>query len=138
MRNILAYRLGSKYLSKTGVVILSCGEREFVKHKHELSKKEKGEGEYTVDESSRKYWPSTQIVSSEISYLGFIIGDRNYLPLNSHSVIALSQEISDSDPNIVSDCYLRWMSQSRLPAAGSFALFRNRALNSRSIYLEYL
>lgn len=33
MRNVLAYRLAHKYLYKTGVVILPCSQKEFLKYK---------------------------------------------------------------------------------------------------------
>lgn len=38
MKNILGYRLASKYLTKLGVIVLSCNEEEIIKNKN-LNKK---------------------------------------------------------------------------------------------------
>jgi hypothetical protein len=35
MNNVLAYRLAHRYLAKTGVVVLSCGQKEFLEYKKE-------------------------------------------------------------------------------------------------------
>lgn len=83
MRNVFAYRLANKYLTSSGVVIYSVSERDFVKDTTPL----KTAG-----------WDSAELIDAQTSYLGVIIGDRDYTDLNSWSVVALSKEMAGKDP----------------------------------------
>lgn len=76
MSNLLAYRLAHKYLTTSGIIILSNSESDFA----EVENKAK------VQQAHMK-----NILDTQIGYLGVTVGDRDYTDLNSWSVIALSQ-----------------------------------------------
>lgn len=82
---MFAYRLASKCLTSSGVIILSISERDFVK-------------EYQTDNqlgSDKKYYFSNELIDAQINYLGVAIGDRDHTDLNSWSIVALSKEIAE-------------------------------------------
>jgi hypothetical protein len=58
--------------------------------------------------------------------LGVVIGDRDYTDLNSWSIVALSKELSEEDPDFVAKYYKLWADSQKLPMPGSFALFKRK------------
>lgn len=132
LRNVFAYRIASKYLSVMGVLIFSGSEKEFIKQKKDMPAEEL---ELMKDVS---HWTSTEIVNLQTSYLGLVVGDRDYTHLRSFSLVALSQELMASDPSRVAHSYAQWASHRCLPAPGSFALYRRQTSNNRCGYIEYL
>jgi hypothetical protein len=67
------------------------------------------------------------LVSSQITHLGVVIGDRDYTNYHSFSVIAGSQEFSQTNIDLTVDYYKKWINNKNLPAAGSFAIFREKS-----------
>lgn len=78
IHNILAYRLAHKYLTVSGVIILSACQNDFLKTE-------------TPNVQIPRLTGMKGILETQISYLGVTIGDRDYTDLNSWSVIGLSQ-----------------------------------------------
>lgn len=78
MKNLLAYRLAHKYLTTSGVVILSNSESDF-------GRVENKDGKLRVTQPALK-----NIQDAQLSYLTVIVGDRDYTDLNSWSVMGLS------------------------------------------------
>lgn len=77
-KNLLAYRLAHKYLATSGIVIFSNSESDF-------AKVENKNGIPLVKQPASK-----NILDAQVSYLGVLVGDRDYTDLNSWSVIGLS------------------------------------------------
>lgn len=65
------------------------------------------------------------MLDAQISYLGVLVGDRDYTDLNSWSVIGLSEEfIKTENEDFVVKMYGDWIDGRNLPMPGSFALFK--------------
>ena len=65
------------------------------------------------------------ILDAQVSYLGVIIGDRDYTDLNSWSVVGLSEEFLNSEhEDFVVKIYSDWADGRNLPMPGSFAFFK--------------
>lgn len=67
---------------------------------------------------------SNELIDAQVSYLGVVIGDRDYTDLNSWSIIALSKEISQEESDNVAKYYKIWADSQQLPMPGTFALFK--------------
>lgn len=80
LHNMLAYRLAHKYLTVSGVIILSACQNDFLKTE-------------TPNAEIPRLAGMKNILETQVSYLGVTIGDRDYTDLNSWSVIGLSEEV---------------------------------------------
>lgn len=91
LRNLFAYRLASKYLTSSGVIILSISQHDFTK-------------EYANDHEEVKRTLhrvscfSNELIDGQVSYLGVVVGDRDHTDLNSWSIVALSKEVGEEEP----------------------------------------
>lgn len=88
MHQAFSYRLASKYLTTSGVVILSMSEQDFIENSTSNPSKE-----IEGDKSLMAIQPrliSDYIIDSQINYLAVVLGDRDYTDLNSWSIVALS------------------------------------------------
>jgi hypothetical protein len=86
MRNVFSYRLASKYLTTTGVLILSGSERDFLKAYDEETTKD------AKIYQEGKWHPSVELIDAQSTFLGSTVGDRDYTDLNSWSLVAMSRE----------------------------------------------
>ena len=87
---MLAYRLAHKYLSKTGTIVLSCHQSPFLKYKEQKKNKTQAEQLFGSLPESSTNQILIRLVGSQVSYLGLVIGDREYTHLHSNSIIALA------------------------------------------------
>jgi hypothetical protein len=56
----------------------------------------------------KKYFTSNELIDGQVNYLGVVLGDRDYTDLNSWSIIALSKEFGNEDPDFVAKYYKLW------------------------------
>lgn len=89
-------------------------------------------------ESVGSYKVSHYLSDGATAYLGLIIGERYDTSLNSHSVIALSSELSMKEPAVIAGFYENWVNKKRLPHPGSFARFQPPSEKTSSYFVEYL
>ena len=68
MRSVFSYRLASKYLTTTGVLILSGSERDFLKAYDEETRKN------AKIYQEGKWNPSTELIDAQSIYLGTTVG----------------------------------------------------------------
>ena len=61
-----------------------------------------------------------------ISYLGVIIGDRQYVSLYSRIVVMLQGRETKDNKGLIGSYYGRWIEGKEVGHAGSFALFRKQ------------
>jgi hypothetical protein len=88
MRQTFSYRLASKYLTTSGVVILSMSEQDFVEDSSSdpPNNIESDKNQFAIQQRLI----SDSIIDSQINYLAVVLGDRDYTDLNSWSIVALS------------------------------------------------
>ena len=123
----MAYRLAHKYLTTSGVIILSNSEADF-------AKVERKDGKPVVSQPALK-----NILDAQVSYLAVTIGDRDHTDLNSWSVVGLSEEFIDSDhEDFVVKTYSDWADGRNLPMPGSFALFKAEEEGKTRPFVQYL
>lgn len=68
MRNIFSYRLASKYLTTSGVLLFSASERDFLKAESE-------ETLSAIEGYQRgKWYPSCELIDAQVTFLGVIAG----------------------------------------------------------------
>jgi hypothetical protein len=73
---------------------------------------------------------SNELIDAQVSYLGVVIGDRDHTDLNSWSIVALSKEMSEEEPEYVAKYYKMWADSQHLPMPGTFALFKKKDVNN--------
>lgn len=64
------------------------------------------------------------LADAQTCYLGVVVGDRDHTDLNSWSVVALTQELGETESELVANYYRLWSEGQQLPMPGSFALFK--------------
>lgn len=127
MRSVFAYRLASKCLTSSGVLIFSISQHDFIK--------EYQQNNQTSQNNPHKQWFSNELVDAQVNYLGVVVGDRDYTDLNSWSIVALTKEIGEEQPDFVAKYYKLWADSQQLPMPGTFALFKPKTNDSKSHFV---
>lgn len=86
-------------------------------------------------ESVGNYKVSRYLSDGATAYLGLIIGERYDTSLNSHSVVALSSELSIKEPTVIASFYENWVNKRCLPHPGSFARFQPPSEKTNSYFV---